>query len=78
MGHHIRADGKFQSDRHPQLDPDKIVLSFKDPTAIRALHKYAMETPDRELAQDIRARCMSMIEEKRAAGEWLSEPFNLY
>jgi len=54
MGHHINKEGKFQSDLHPELPPNKIILSFKDPVARKALHIYAEHTKDKELAEDIR------------------------
>lgn len=30
MGHHIDAEGRFQSDKYPELAPDKVVISLKD------------------------------------------------
>ena len=62
MGHHIDDQGRFQSDRHPDLAPDKIVVSFKDPLARNALIALAaayMDT-DRELADDICDRLASL------------------
>ncbi len=56
MGHHIDREGRFQSDKFPDLAPDKIVLSFKDPAARRALNVYSIYAEDRELARDIRTR----------------------
>ena len=53
MGHHINEAGQFQSDKYPDLAPDKIVLSFKDPIARSALRKYATMTLDFELGHDI-------------------------
>lgn len=53
MGHHINEQGQFQSDRHPDLPPNKIILSFRDPAAREALTLYANLTPDLELAKDI-------------------------
>jgi len=53
MGHHINADGQFQSDKFPDLPPDKIVLSFNDSSAKSALHLFASLTDDKELADDI-------------------------
>ncbi len=50
MSRHINAKGQFQSDRHPELPPNKIILSFRDPAARAALLNYAQRTPDRELA----------------------------
>ncbi len=56
MGHHINNEGRFQSDKYPDLPPDKIVLSFKDPVARDALALYAFRTTDDELANDIAER----------------------
>lgn len=57
MGHHLTPDDppRFQSDLHPELDPDKIVLSFNDPLAHRALHMLARAYHDKDpgLAEDI-------------------------
>jgi len=53
MAHHITADGKFQSDKYPTLGPDKIVLSFKDPAARKALRLFVLWTADTVLAEDI-------------------------
>ncbi len=53
MGHHINHSGQFQSDKHPDLPPNKIILSFKDPAAQKALQVFAQETEDRELGDDI-------------------------
>lgn len=46
MGHHINADDKFQSDKHPGLPPDRVRVSLENPRSERAL---------RVLAQDYRA-----------------------
>lgn len=56
MGHHINKQGEFQSDKYPDLPPDKIVLSFKDPEARKALDVFAVETSDFELSKDIWVR----------------------
>ncbi len=56
MGHHIDSEGRFQSDKFPDLAPDKIVLSFKDRAARSALWFFAAATQDQELAEDIRTR----------------------
>ncbi len=55
MGHHINDKGQFQSDRHPDLPPNKIILSFRDPAAREALLLYSRKTSDAELASDIYA-----------------------
>ena len=50
MGNHINSQGKFQSDKYPDLPPDKIILSFKDPVAREALNVYAQNTKDKKLS----------------------------
>ena len=61
MGNHINSQGQFQSDKYPDLPPDKIILSFKDPVAREALSVYAKSTKDKELAEDILARIQSIV-----------------
>ena len=58
MGHHIDRHGQFQSDLHPGLRPDKIVVSFRHPEAWPALAALAesYQHRDPELAADIRER----------------------
>jgi len=60
MGHHINDKGQFQSDKYPDLPPNKIVLSFKDKAAVVALHVYVRNTTDRELADDIFRALMNL------------------
>lgn len=63
MGHHIDSEGRFQSDKYPDLAPDKIILSLKDPYAFNALKEYANHCNDRELANDIMKRLQTISEE---------------
>ena len=63
MGEHINAKGQFQSDKYPDLAPDKIILSFKDAAARLALKRFADMTQDRELAEDIKTRLKSIQKE---------------
>ena len=58
--HHIDAEGRFQSDKHPGILPDKIILSFKDGAARAALRYFALFTEDDELAGDILRRIRSI------------------
>jgi len=53
IGHHINDKGQFQSDKYPDIGPDKIVFSFHDALATPLLEEYAQMTPDRELGDDI-------------------------
>ena len=59
MGHHIDSQDRFQSDKNPGLPPDKIILSFHDPAAKKALAVFASMTDDKELANDILYRLRS-------------------
>jgi len=63
MGHHINEKGQFKSDKYPDLPPDKIILSFKDPLARKALKLYAELTKDTELAKDIVTRINTVEDE---------------
>jgi hypothetical protein len=64
MGHHIDSQGRFQSDKYPDLPPDKIVLSFKDLDAYAALLTLAdvYQHKDSEFAADIRTRLRTINE----------------
>ena len=65
MGHHINKDGQFQSDKYPDLPPDKIILSFKDAYARDALGMYArliVYEGDKELALDILERLSTITQ----------------
>ena len=67
MGHHINKEGQFQSDKYPDLPPDKIILSFKDTNAKLALAFYVNSVlkygGDKELAEDIQTRLETLLEE---------------
>ncbi len=62
MGHHIDDQGRFSSDKYPDLPPDKIVVSFKDPHALLALAVLALayEDDDVGLSNDIRERLRTL------------------
>lgn len=62
MGHHIDSEGRFQSDRHPELAPDKVVLSFQDERAHRALAALAEDYmgTDKEFGLDVMVRLMDI------------------
>lgn len=67
MGHHIDSKKRFQSDKNPDLPPDKITLSFKDRHARYALFVYAHQVKaaggDAEFADDILERLNSITTE---------------
>lgn len=58
MGHHINKDGEFQSDKHPELPADTILINFRNPASHAALAALAQnyEWIEPELADDIRER----------------------
>lgn len=58
MGHHIDDQGRFQSDKYPDLAPDKIIVSFTDHRASKALVILAADYQETnpELAADILTR----------------------
>lgn len=82
MGHHFNDKGQFQSDRHPTLAPDKIVVSFHHVEAWPALAALAegYQKVDPELAADIRWRLRTLQAEAegfsifRMDGEELDQP----
>ena len=63
---HIDAQGQFQSDKYPDLPPDKIVLSFNDLKARIALRRLADDYrwKDNQLSKDIHARLDALKEDK--------------
>ena len=71
MGHHLDAQGRFQSDKYPELKPDKIVVSFTDLNAQRALATLAVDyaKADPELSQDIFARLNALSRAAAQQGE---------
>jgi len=67
-GHHI-VNGKWQSDKHPGMKPDKIQIDFHDKLAQPFLRGYAekvIETrKDVELGQDMIIRLDAIEEEQK-------------
>lgn len=53
MGHHIDSEGRFQSDKYPDLPPDALLLKLDDPEARAAITLYVTICKDRELAGDL-------------------------
>ena len=72
---HINEEGCFQSNKYPELPPDKIILSFKDPFARAALYALAKsyDHHDPFLAKDIRRRLRSISREQLGC-DHLPEP----
>jgi len=71
MGHHINDKGEFQSDKYPDLAPDKMVISFKDPIGRQALQLYAQlcHDVDNELSGDIFKRLITIDKDKPRYGQ---------
>ena len=60
MGHHLNSDRRFQSDKHPKLKPDHIVLDLGDPAAKGPIRLFARNTKDRGVAEDLITRLDEM------------------
>lgn len=67
MGHHIDSQGRFQSDKHPELKPDRILVNFANPLSRRALRVLAddYQDIDPELSEDINARLDALYGEEK-------------
>lgn len=73
MGHHIDEKGRFQSDKYPELGPDKVVISLKDrrtweglrmiATAYCATRNRDRRAEEREFGKDLLARLDSLSTE---------------
>lgn len=63
MGHHIDKQGRFQSDKYPDLPPDKVVISLKDPKVqlLLLLIATAYQDHDAEFADDLRQRTLQLM-----------------
>lgn len=72
MCHHLNALEQFQSNQYLCLASDEIVLSFRDPAAIEALHAFADLTEDDDLAVAIVQRLDTIAEEYVQLVKWLS------
>ena len=71
MGTHIDSEGRFQSDKYPDLPPDRIVLSFEDEAARQALSVFCQHTKDKELATDILHRIETLLRSEGEQGRLL-------
>ena len=58
MGSHFDEDGAFQSDKHPDMPPDRIRLNLANSRSVRALRLLAEDYMDKdpELAADLNFR----------------------
>ncbi|HEU01415.1 hypothetical protein LCGC14_0273180 [marine sediment metagenome] len=62
MGHHIDSQGRFQSDKHPSLPPDRLRVNITNPLSWDGLLQLAdsYQTKDPEFADDLRNRVRSL------------------
>ena len=69
MGSHINTDGEFQSDKHPDLPPDRLRLSLLARRSRRALRVLAedYEDLDESFAADLRTRLNAIEDAERPA-----------
>ena len=63
MCHELDPIVGFQIYQYPNMRPDEIELSFRDPAAMEALHAFAELTEDDDLAMAIVRRLDSIAEE---------------
>jgi len=65
MGHHIDEEGRFQSDKYPDLGPDKVVIDLTDPEAWAGLQTIAAayKAKNSGFADDLQVR----VQQLRAA-----------
>jgi len=63
VGHHIDSEGRFQSDKYPDLPPDKVVISLKDPRSWPGMRMIAAAYSDEdyEFAGDLFIRIDSLV-----------------
>ena len=54
MGHHLTEQGTFKSDKYEWCPEGFFVLKFTDENAWEAILRYAADTEDQELAEDLR------------------------
>lgn len=61
-GQHIDEQGRFQSDKYPELAPDKVVINLKHPEAWPGLLLIAQAYADRylEFGEDLKARVLQL------------------
>lgn len=67
MGHHINDKGEFQSDKHPDLPPDRLRVNITNPRSTRALLILAddYQGHDAEFADDLRNRVLALLNGRR-------------
>lgn len=58
MGHHLNAVGEFQSDKHPDLPPDRVRVNLTNPRSTRAMRVLADSYADKdaEFSEDLHTR----------------------
>jgi len=64
-GHHINEDGQFQSDKHPELEPDRVLINISKPRNWPGLRLIAdaYQEKDPEFAEDLRGRIAALESE---------------
>ena len=65
MSYHLNEQDQFQSEQYPDMRPDEIVLSLRDPAAMEALYVYADMTDDDDLAVPILKRLEAIAGAKK-------------
>ena len=82
MGHHRDAEGRFQSDKHPGLKPDRVQINMGRerswPCVAALAAGYAYESPDEDLpppklefAHDVADRLKEIMVERKDV-DWVA------
>lgn len=76
-GHHINPAGEFQSDKHPDLPPDRLRVNISRPENWPALLLLAdaYQEKDAEFADDLRGRILALAEKRGIEVRYLHVPF---
>ncbi len=73
MGHHIDEQGRFKSDKYPDLAPDKVVINLTHPEVWPGLLLIAQAYAERDLefGEDLKARVLQL--QQNATKMWCEE-----
>lgn len=72
MGHHFDDQGRFQSDKHPDMPPDRLRVSIANPRSARALLQLAKDyrEHDPEFSDDLRRRVVELHGDPETVHAW--------
>lgn len=68
MGHHIDDQGRFQSDKFPDLPPDKVIINLTDPKTRTGLlmlaEAFKKDEATKEFGEDLEQRVRQLHDVK--------------